>query len=321
MAAWLAQRFAAALLLLFLVLSFVFFLIHLAPGDPTQIFEDSDMTADGRAAIRRAWGLDRPLPEQYLRWMGRALTGDWGDSFGQPQPVAAMIRTALGPTLVLAFAALTIRYGVGILLGVAAALYRDRWLDHLIRILSLALFSSPTFWLGLVAMFAFAVRYPIFPAGHASSIEAASLPAIPRLLDLLWHLALPALVLGLTAAGATARLVRNNLIEALGSDSVRMLRARGIPERRILWWHAGRNALAPVVQTLALAVPALLSGSLVTEVVFSWPGLGRLAYTAVQQRDFPVILASTALSGALVLASSVLADLLHGAVDPRVRRV
>ncbi len=321
MVAWLAHRVAAAGLLLFLVLTFVFFLVHLAPGDPTQVFEDADLSIDERAAIHRAWGLDRPLSEQYLRWLGRAVTGDWGESFGQPQPVTAMVRNALGPTLLLALAALTVRYGIGILLGTLAALYRSRWPDHAIRILSLALFSSPSFWLGLVAIFALSVRYPIFPGGHLFSVGADAWSPMARTLDLLWHLVLPASVLGLTAAGATARLVRNNLIEAIGSDSVRALRARGIPERRILWLHAGRNTIAPVVQTLGLAVPALLSGSLVTEVVFSWPGLGRLAFTAVQQRDYPVILATTALSGALVLAGSLVADWLHASIDPRVRRV
>ena len=159
----------------------------------------------------------------------------------------------------------------------------------------------------------------IFPAGHMRSVGAEELPAVVRLLDLMHHLALPALVLGLAAGGATARFVRSGLLDTLGEEFVRTARAKGLTRRRIVWLHALRNAATPLVQIFGLSLPFLLSGALIVEVVFSWPGVGRLAFDSVQARDYPVVLATTALSGGLVIAGSLLADLLQLALDPRLR--
>jgi len=316
---FLLRRLGASVLLLWLVLSAVFFIAHATPGDPSELFEDSRMTPAEQANLRRIYGLDRPLLEQYVLWLKAAVRGDWGISMVQNRPVAEILGGAVLPTFALATSALAIQLGVGFLFGVAGALRRDRPLDHVLRVLSLIFFSLPVFWLSLMAILLFAVHWPLFPAGGMWSIGAESLSPLAQARDLLWHLVLPASALGLAFSGFLARYVRSSLLEALGQEHIRMARARGISERRILGIHALRYALSPVIQFLALAIPGLLSGSLITEVVFSWPGLGRVGFEAVIGRDYPVILATTAFAAILVIAGNLAADLALAAVDPRVR--
>lgn len=318
---FLARRLAAAALLLFLVLSAVFFLIHAAPGAPGDLLTEDRLPHAQRERLRALWGLDRPLSEQYAAWLEAvALRGDWGVSLVHHRPVAAVLAEALPATLLLSGAAFAVNAIAGLALGVAAARRRGRAADHLIRWGSLLLYSLPTFWLGLMAILLFSHFWPVLPAGHLRSVGAEALPAPARLLDLGRHLLLPALVLGLWLAGATARFVRNGLLEVLGQDYVRTARAAGVPERRVLWVHALRNAAVPVVQVFAVTLPMLLGGSVVIEVVFSLPGIGRAGFDAVLTRDYPLVLGVTALSAALVIAGTLAADLAHGVLDPKVRR-
>ncbi len=314
-----ARRLGAAALLLLLVLSLLFALLQLAPGDPADRLLDPRIGSQQRQALRLAYGLDRPPHEQYLRWLAAMLRGDLGVSIGQSRPVAEVLGDHLGPTLLLAAAALLVQNVTGLLLGVAAARRAGRRTDHLIRTGSALLYSLPTFWLALIALAVFSYHLGLFPPGHMRSVGAGELSPAGRLLDLLHHLALPALVLGLAAGGATARFVRNGLLDNLGADFVRTARAKGLTRRRIVWLHALRNAATPLAQIIGLSLPFLLSGALIVEVVFSWPGVGRLTYDSVMQRDYPVVLATTALSGLLVIVGSLLADLLQMALDPRLR--
>jgi peptide/nickel transport system permease protein len=211
-------------------------------------------------------------------------------------------------------------FGLALPLGLAAVRRRDGRLDHGIRAVSLLLYSLPTFWLGLMAILVFTFLVPLFPAGHLRSAGAADFSWGARQLDLAWHLALPALVLGVSSCGGTLRVLRASLLEVVGRDYITAARARGLPERRVLFVHALRNAAVPMVQLFGVSFPLLLNGSLVLEVVFSWPGIGRLLFEAIFNHDYPLVLAGTALSGALVVAGTLAADLLHAAVDPRVRR-
>ena len=322
MSGYLLRRLAASLLLFVLVLTFTFFLLHLAPGDPVGLVEDSRMTAAERADQRRIYGLDRPLPVQYATWLDAvALHFDWGISLSYDRPVAGVVAEALPATLLLAAAALAVEYAVGIALGVAAARRPGSPLDHLIRVLSLLVTSQPIFWTGLMAILLFSLAWPVLPAGHMHAFDVEDLSAPGRLLDLLRHLALPALVLGLHGSGRIARVARASLLEALGRESITAARARGLSERRVLWVHALRNAVVPLVQLFALSTTALLSGAFVVEVVFSWPGIGSLTYGAISARDYPLVLATTALSAALVLAGSLAADVAHAVADPRVREL
>lgn len=319
MTGFLLRRLAASFLLLLLVLTVTFFMLHLAPGDPTRIAEDERMPREQREALRKLYGLDRPLHEQYATWLSSALAGDWGISLSQQRPVARAVEEALPPTILLAGAALAVEYLLGLTLGVAAARRRGAAADHLIRIVSLLFFSQPVFWLGLMGVLLFAYAWPVLPASHMHSVGSEEMSAAGRLLDLARHLVLPAFTLGLSQAGATARFVRGSLIEAMGQDYIRTARAKGLSERRVVWAHGMRTALPPLIQLFALSLPALLSGSLAAEVVFAWPGLGRLTFTAILARDYPLILATTAFSAVLVLLGNLLADVLLVLADPRVR--
>jgi peptide/nickel transport system permease protein len=318
---YLARRLASSALLLLAVVTLTFVLLHLAPGDPFAHLIDNPQTPPGyEEHLRRLYGLDRPLAAQYLDWLSAAARGDWGISLSKQRPVAGLMLEALPATALLAATALGVEYLLALPLGVWAARRRGAATDHLIRGGSLVFYSVPPFWLGLMAILVFSYLVPIFPASHMRSAGADQLPAAARLVDLLHHLALPALVLGATVAGGTARFVRASMLEVLGQDYIRTARAKGLGEARVLVVHALRNALAPILQLLGLSLPLLLNGSLVTEVIFAWPGLGRLTYQAIVARDYPVILAATTWSGALVVVGHLLADLLHAAADPRVRR-
>lgn len=321
LAAYAFRRLASAALLLVLVLSFTFFFIHLAPGDPTILIDDPRVSPEDREALRRIYGLDRPLAEQYVVWMRSVLLrGEWGVSFVHARPALEVVAERVPATLLLTGVALGLQFGFGLILGVAAARRVDTAVDHWIRATSLLFYSLPIFFTGLVALMLFSHNWSLFPAGHMTSVDAASLPPLSRVVDVVHHLSLPVLVLVLSGAGVVARFARNSLLEVLQQDYIRTARAKGLSEKRVIWVHAMKNAATPLVQLLGLSLPFLLSGSLVVEVVFSWPGLGRLTYDSILARDYPVVLATTALAGTLVIAGNLFADLVQAAIDPRVRR-
>jgi peptide/nickel transport system permease protein len=322
---YLLRRAAASLLLLWLVVTLTFVLLHAAPGSPLNALVGGDApgggvrTGEQMRRLERIYGLDRPLPEQYLRWLGNAVRFEWGTSFASGRPVAAIVAEALPATLLLALAATFVEYAVALPLGIWSARRPGTLPDHAVRTGSLVLFSLPEFWVALMAILLFAHLWPVLPPSHMASPDAARLPPAERLLDLARHLALPALVLGLTITGGTLRFVRNHLLEVLGQDYVRTARAKGLSEARVVGVHALRNALAPLLQLVGITLPSLLNGALVTEVVFSWPGIGQVTFQAIMTRDFPVLLATTTLAAALVILGNLAADLAHAVADPRLR--
>lgn len=314
------RRLAASLLLLYLVLTATFFLLHLAPGSPAALMtEDRRIPAEQRANLRRIYGLDRPLPVQYARWLAAAARGDWGTSFAYQRPVAAVVLEAVPATLLLAAAALLVEQATGLVFGIAAARRPGSAADHAIRVVSLLLYSQPGFWLGLMAILLFSLAWPVLPAGHMYSVGAEEMGPGARFLDLLRHLILPAVVLGLAEAGSVVRYVRASLLDVLGQEYIRAARAKGISERRVVWAHALRNALPPLIQVMAISLISLVSGALIMEVVFSWPGIGRLTFEAILSRDYPLVLATTAFSAVIVVTANLMADVLHALADPRVR--
>lgn len=320
MKGFLLRRVAASALLLFVVLTTTFLFIHLAPGDPFRFFADPRVPAEQNEHLRRIYGLDRPLIVQYASWLRAiVLEGDWGQSLSAQRPAAEIVARALPNTLILGLATAIVLYGVGITTGMLAALHAGRTSDRAIRIVSLLLYGVPAFYLGLLAIELFAVRWPLLPANQMSSTGSESWPLWARTTDVLRHLVLPAVTLGLAGSGAITRFVRNGLLEVLGQDYVRTAHAKGLSPARVLWVHALPNVLGPVVQNLGVALPMLLNGTLIIEVIFGWPGLGRVAFEAILARDYPVILAGTALSGVLVICGNFGADLLHAWLDPRVR--
>ncbi len=312
------RRLGSALLLLYLVLTATFVFIHLAPGEPSRLYFTSNIDEEQRQVMREAFGLDRPIWVQYTDWLGAMVRGDWGASISSGRPAARILLEKLPNTLLLVLAAVMIEHTLGILLGLVAATRAGGRLDRGLRLGVLFFYSLPPFVLALVAVELLATQWQLFPAGQIQSNDARFLSGWPRLLDRLHHLALPALVLGISRCAAVMQYVRSSLLENLGQDYIRTARAKGLSSYAVLQ-HALRNSLIPLVQRLGVALPILLGGGLIIEVIFSWPGIGNVVYVAVLQRDYPVVLASTALSGFLVILGSTLADLAHAWLDPRVR--
>jgi peptide/nickel transport system permease protein len=318
MAKVLARRLSVAAALVLAVVTAAFLLVEALPGGPGALPEDPRVPPAQSERLRAAWGLDRPLGERYGRFLISALRGDWGPSLAQHRPVAAVIADALPWTLVLSGAALLIECAGGLALGLAAARRPGGALDRALGVATLALRAMPGFWLALLLLATFAVRWPLAPPGGVSS---PGLPGGPlaRLADLLAHLALPALAVGLPAAAGAARFVRAALLEIAAEPFVAAARARGLGPVRVLFGHALRAATAPLAQLLGFSIGGLLSGSLAVEVVFAWPGMGRVVFDALAARDYPVLVAGAALSAVAVVAGSALAELAHAALDPRVR--
>lgn len=321
MSRFLVRRLAASALLIYLVLTFTFFFIHLAPGEPSVLFNDPRISEEVRQQRRVAYGLDRPVHEQYGFWMRAVLSGDWGHSMHSGRPALDVILEKLPNTGWLVLAVCLVEYGCGMAFGILAAVKAGRFSDHLIRVVFMVLWAVPVFWLALMALHLFAVRWELFPIGQMTSYGFESKSAGQRFLDVLHHLALPALTLGLARSGAVMRYVRNGLLDIRQKDFIRTAYAKGLSPARVLVVHALRNAVLPLAQRLGTSLPLLMSGSLIIEAIFSWPGIGYQVYLSILQRDYPVILASTAVTGITVVLGTLLADLLLAWLDPRVRHV
>jgi peptide/nickel transport system permease protein len=316
---FIARRCFSALPLLLGVLTLVFILVEAAPGQPFQIEPGAGVSRDAAAHLREIYGTDRPLLQRYLAWLGDFLSFDLGVSFTYREPVARLLREGLANTLWLAGAALVLEFLLGTAAGVAAAAGRRRTLDRLFGFVATVLYSVPSFWLALVLVFLMSVRLGWLPASQMHSVDAPALAAGPRLFDLLRHLVLPCLALALPSAAGTALYVRQEMKDLLGRPFVRIALARGAGRGGIVLRHALKNALRPVVNLLGMALPGLVGGSVVIEVLFAWPGMGRLAYQAVLARDMPLVLGCVWLTSVAVVAGSLVADLLSAALDPRVR--
>lgn len=312
MIAYTLRRLLQGLLVLFLISVITFFLINAAPGGPSAIVS-MERTEEERQAIIRQLGLDRPLLVRYFDWIGGVLRGDLGKSLNQGLPVSTLLTQRMGNTLQLALSALVLTALLGVALGVLAALYKNRWPDHLISSLATVGMSVPAFWLGIVAIIVFAVQLKLLPSSGIFTVGQEF-----SLLDRLRHLAMPASVLAFTLMPNVIRVTRSALLEVLTSDYVRTARAKGVSERLVLLKHTLKNAMVPVIAILGLITTVLFSGSVVVESVFGWAGLGRLAIEAANGRDYPVILGVTLLVGVIVVVVNLLVDLLYAAVDPRI---
>jgi peptide/nickel transport system permease protein len=319
MLAFLIRRLLTSALLVLALLTLVFFVIRVAPGDPLDSYLEPDVDPRMIETLRTRFGFDEPLPVQYVRWMRNVLVDfDFGISISAQRPVRELVAQALPNTLRLGFWALCVRFVLGIALGTWAAMRRGRS-DAGLRVSALFAYSVPGFWLGIMLILAFAWKLRWFPPGQMQSLDHASLAWSARLLDDARHLVLPVIVLGVGGAASTLRYMRAGLLEVLSQDYVRAARAKGLREHTVVMKHAMRNALLPVVTLLGLSLPGLVGGTIVIEQVFSWPGMGTLTLDAIAQRDYPVIMATTFLSGAVVVLGNLLTDLTYAALDPRIR--
>jgi peptide/nickel transport system permease protein len=322
------RRLLVAATTVALVLTATFAALHLAPGDPVRVFLGPSADTAVVAQARRALGLDRPLLVQYAAWLGRFARGDWGTSIAQQRPVSRVLGDAIGPTILLVGASLLLTYLGGLLIGTFQASRRRSALDTALTGVTAVLYALPSYVLalGLILIFAYgaalwgwppALRFPAF---GAAGVGADLLSPASRLADRLRHLALPVATLAVVGAAGTARFVRGAVIEALRQPFVRAARAKGLTEGRVLLRHALRNALVPVVTLLGLQLPALFSGVVFVETIFAWPGMGRVTVQAVLARDYPVVMAVTAVFAVLVVGGNLLADLLASLADPRTGR-
>ena len=313
------RRLLTLIPVVWLVVTVTFVIVQMAPGSYADTIDHPGLTAESRSAIRATYGLDKPVAVQYTRWLGATLTGDLGTSFLFKEPVTRVIGRALPPTLLLAGTALAIDLVLGLLIAVAATRRPYGWVDRVTTVLGLGVYGLPSFWIGGMLILVFAAWLGWLPASHMRSVGAAELSSLARLTDLLRHLVLPALSLGLVGAAATARYLRTGLIETGASRHVLAAKARGLSPRRILWVHTIRPALLPLITVFGLSLPMLVSGSVVIESVFSWPGMGQVLWRAAQARDLPLVMGTTLVGATAVILSSLVADVLYVAADPRAR--
>lgn len=317
---YLIGRVLQALVVVVLVTTISFFLIRLAPGDPFSYEGAWSLSPAARAQLRSQYGYNRPLPEQYVRFVGNVLRGRLGYSHSLNRPVGVAIAEALPHTLLLMAVALALSFGAGIALGVLQAVRRGGALDRALSATLLFFYSVPDFWLALVVLLAFAYWIPIFPAGGiVDPVMHDYMPLGARIFDRLRHLVLPSITLTLLAAAGIARYQRAALLEVLPQDYVRTARAKGLAERSVVYRHALRNALLPVITLLGLFLPALVGGAFFVEKVFSWQGMGYLAASAIQTRDYDLVTGTVIVGGIMVTVGSLVADLLYAVADPRLR--
>ncbi|HYL55496.1 MAG TPA: ABC transporter permease [Gemmatimonadales bacterium] len=320
MIVWVVRRIAASIAIVWAVVTLTFILIHAAGGSPGLPENSQGVDQQTIARIRREFGLDRPLPVQYVLYFRNLARGNMGVSFKLGRPVADALADAIPHTFVLAFAALLIDFAVGLALGVYQAVRERSVGDVVLGNIALFVNSMPTFWLGLVLLLLLAQWLHVFPAGGLNDpVLCPRFDSFPCVLDFCWHLTLPALTLGLVGAAGTARFERAAMLEVIRQDYVRTARAKGLAERRVLLVHVLRNALLPFITLVGLAFPFLLTGAVLIETVFAWPGMGLLAVNAIFQRDYNVVTGAAIVTSTMVVLGSLIADLLYAIADPRIR--
>ncbi len=313
------RRILGAIPLIFGVLTLTFFVIRLAPGDPASFFIQPGVSPKVAEQLREQYGLNDPLIVQYFKWLGSILQGDFGRSFSRHRPVFDVILEAVPITVSLALIGITMQFVFGILLGVISAVKQGTKLDRVLTVSALFIYSMPEFWLSLMLIIVFSLKLGWFPASNLNSVGADALSTVEFILDRLHHLVLPIFVLSLGGIAGLARYVRGQMLEVIRQDYIRTARAKGLSENVVIFKHALRNALLPVVTILGGSLPALFSGALFIEVIFAIPGMGRVAVEAVFARDYPLIIANTFISGTLIVLGNLLADVLYAVVDPRIK--
>ncbi|VTU14901.1 MULTISPECIES: ABC transporter permease [unclassified Variovorax] len=315
-------RFAKMAAVIVTVAIFNFFLVHAAPGDPALVIAGQSGSTDEAymARIRAEYGLDKPIAAQLASYLGKVATLDLGYSYRQQRPVTEVIGERLGPTLLLTGTAFLLSLIGGIALGSLAGVRAGKLSDTLITIVSLVVYATPVFWLGIILVLLFSVRLEWLPAFGYQTV-GASLHGMALWLDRAKYLVMPATTLGLLYLAIYARLMRASIIEVSHQDFVKTARAKGASRHRVLWRHMLRNAMLPVLTMAGVQAGTLIGGSVVIETVFAWPGLGRLTYEAVLQRDYQLLLGIFLVMSIVVSVFNLVTDLLYRVVDPRIRSV
>ena len=304
------------------IVTATFFISHLAPGDPMDMYlerpRQREVDPEVIDLLRKKYGLDQPIHIQYVTWLKNIAKGDFGDSFRHRRPVRGIILEAIPYTLQLTILAMILDALLGLTLGIISAVKQYSALDKTVTVGSLAVYAIPGFWLALMLVMIFSVNLGWFPTSQTRSMDYEYMSALGKLFDRLWHLALPVFVMGVASAASTARYMRNRLLEVLNEEYIVAARARGFGEKTVIVKHALRNALIPIITIQGMNLPFLLGGATVIEMIFAWPGMGRLTVGAVAGRDYPLIMATTTIAALLTVFGNLLADIMYAAVDPRV---
>jgi peptide/nickel transport system permease protein len=307
------RRLLLAVPVLFGVSLLVFAVMHLAPGDPAAIMLGAQATREDVERLHRELGLDRPFPVQYAQWLGRVVRGDLGRSIPLGREVLPEVLVRFKATLILTGGALLVALAIGVPAGIVSATRQYSWLDRISMAVAVTGVSLPVFWTGIMLILVFALSLRWFPSAGMVSPYGGGLD------DLLWHLALPALTLGTASAAAVARLTRSSVLEIIRQDYVRAARAKGLAERAVVARHVLKNALNPILTVIGVQVGYLLGGAILTETVFSWPGLGSMMVRAIQARDYPLVQGGVLLIATTFVLVNLVVDLLYAVFDPRIR--
>jgi peptide/nickel transport system permease protein len=312
MTAYLVRRLLAVIPVMIVVVTVVFLLIHLIPGDPVSVILGPDATIAQMQATRQQLGLDRPLHEQLLKFYGRVLRGDLGRSYFLDRPVTQALWERAEPTALLTFSALLVAVAIGVPAGLVAGAYPGSAWDRLLMLGALLGVCIPGFWLSLNFIYFFAVRLGWLPAGGYASVFVDPAAAVR-------YMILPAVSLGFSQSALIARITRSCMLEALQQDYIRTARAKGLPQGAVVVVHAFRNALVPVVTVIGITTAILIGGAVVTEIVFNIPGLGRLVISAILRRDYPVVQGVVLVTAAVYVLINLMVDVLYVFIDPRIR--
>lgn len=322
MLAYLARRLLLMVPLLLGITLISFLVIHLAPGEPTDLQTqlNPEVSTELRERLRLQYGLDQPLLVQYGQWLGRLARLDFGDSFSQDRrPVFDKICERMPITLTVNLLSITAILTLAIPIGIFAATHRDSFFDRGTTLFVFVGFATPSFWLALLLMDALGVRLGLFPIAGLKSLNHDALPLAGRLLDMAHHLVLPVFVSAFGGLAGFSRYMRSNMLEVIRQDYILTARAKGLSERAVIYRHALRNALLPVITILGLSVPGLIGGSVIFETIFAVPGMGKLFYDGVMMRDYPLIMGVLVMGAVLTLIGNLLADVGYALADPRIR--
>ncbi|MDG1289600.1 MAG: ABC transporter permease [Lentibacter sp.] len=318
---FLSRRLAYGLLLMLGVVILNFLLIRLAPGDPAVVIagEMGGATEEMLESIREDYGLNKPVLTQLWIYISGVATGNLGESFFFNQPVSKLIAARVGPTILLVISAQIISIVLGVFLGVIAARKPNGVMSAFVSVFATIGYAVPVFWTGIMLIILFASAIPIFPVEGMQSVKLRDAPVLTQVLDVAHHLVLPAFTLAIIYLAQYARLSRASMLEVLGSDYIRTARAKGSPERSVLFKHALRNAALPILTVAGLQFGNLISGALLVETVFNWPGMGRLAFESILRRDYPTIMGVLFFASAMVVVANILTDISYRWADPRLR--
>jgi peptide/nickel transport system permease protein len=325
MGAYILRRLIGAIPLLLGIATIIFFILNLAPGDPTSFYFNPNVPPEIIEQMRRNLGLDQPLYIQYFRWLKSFVTGDFGHSLAQSRPVSDIVFEAMPNTLMFTGIALVLVFVIGMFIGVLQAVKQYSIFDSTSSVVSLFFYSMPSFWLALMFVLVFSLKahtwgWPIaLPATGMMSVDYEFMNTGEKIMDRIAHLILPVGTLTLALAAGVARYMRGQMLEVVRQDYIRTARAKGLSERTVIMKHALRNSMLPVITLLGLYLPFLFSGAILIEMIFAWPGMGRIMVDAIFQRDYPLVMATSFIFAVIVIAGNLMADVLYAVADPRIR--